>query len=277
MHFDAFGCKESRCFRQPIDAISAMQHQKLARIEPLLRSDMAHTRRGKKYDFLTEELRRTTGIVDTRNVSANGYDNFGELLIEQHENGFVLDCGSGKRPTYYSNVINYEIVDYDTTDVIGVGEALPFRDSTMDAVISVAVLEHVRDPFACAAEIVRVLKPGGRLLCCVPFLQPQHGYPHHYFNMAPQGLRSLFDRSLEIDDHRVIDSMTPIWSLTWFVRSWMAGLGGSARRQFEQLTMAELLAAPMEQLLSKPWVTELPEAQRFELASCTLLFAHKPA
>jgi SAM-dependent methyltransferase len=117
---------------------------------------------------------------------------------------------AGLRDIYYDNVVNYEIVDYDTTDVIGPGERLPFRDGVFDAVISIAVLEHVRDPFACAAEIVRVLKPGGELVCSVPFLQPLHGYPHHYYNMTPQGLRALFERSLLIPTRVKTDSPTGV-------------------------------------------------------------------
>ena len=38
---------------------------------------------------------------------------------------------------------------------------IPFDDSTFDAVVAEAVLEHVVDPYACAGEIWRVLKPRG--------------------------------------------------------------------------------------------------------------------
>ena len=76
----------------------------------------------------------------------------------------------GRRAVYFDNVVNFEIVPYDTTDVRGVGEELPFRDASFDAVVSIAVLEHVKDPFRCAREIARVLKPGGELICAVPFL-----------------------------------------------------------------------------------------------------------
>ena len=80
--------------------------------------------------------------------------------IHRLQDGLILDCGAGRRPIYYSNVVNFEIVAYDTTDVRGVGESLPFETDSFDAVFSFAVLEHVKDPFRCASEICRVLKPG---------------------------------------------------------------------------------------------------------------------
>jgi SAM-dependent methyltransferase len=57
--------------------------------------------------------------------------------------------------------------------VCGAGENLPFPTDWFDLVLSHEVLEHVRDDRKAAAEIVRVLKPGGRLaLFC-----PNRGYP----------------------------------------------------------------------------------------------------
>ena len=121
---------------------------------------------------------------------------------------------------------------------------------------------------------MRVLKSGGKLLCCVPFLAPVHGYPHHYYNMTPQGLRALFERKLQIDDQKVIDSVLPIWSLTWIVKSWADGLHGSTREQFLSTTLRDLLASPAD-LLDQTWVRSLSEQKNFELACGTLLFAHK--
>src|SRR5277367_6129777 len=42
-------------------------------------------------------------------------------------------------------------------------QRLPLRDQTVDAVVSIAVLQLIPDPFAALAEIARVLRPGGRL------------------------------------------------------------------------------------------------------------------
>jgi arsenite methyltransferase len=47
-------------------------------------------------------------------------------------------------------------------------QRLPLRDETVDAVISVAVLQLIPDPVAALAEMARVLRPGGRLAVMVP-------------------------------------------------------------------------------------------------------------
>ncbi len=272
-HFKRYGLNEGRRLRNA-DSVSDLRRRKMARIRPILNLELRHSFREGKYDFLNEELRARAGIVDTQAVSGHGYDSFVEALIERHADGLVLDCGAGNRPIYYLNVLNYEIVDYESTDVLGIAELLPFKDASFDAVISIAVLEHVKDPFRSASEITRVLKPGGELICCVPFLQPEHGYPHHYYNMAPQGLRALFEDKLQIDDHKVIDSVLPIWSLTWILGSWASGLQGATRDEFLSLRVNDLLGAPRE-YLDRAWVRELSVSKNMELASATVLFAHK--
>ncbi len=57
--------------------------------------------------------------------------------------------------------------------VNGVGETLPFPSNHFDFILSHEVLEHVNNDQAAIREIVRVLRPGGRLvLFC-----PNRGYP----------------------------------------------------------------------------------------------------
>jgi SAM-dependent methyltransferase len=53
------------------------------------------------------------------------------------------------------------------------GEQLPFPAGSFDLVLSHEVLEHVQDDAAAVREMVRVLKPGGRLALFVP----NRGYP----------------------------------------------------------------------------------------------------
>ncbi len=256
-------------------AFAVRKRAKLAKIRELLRDDLPHTETAACYDFLSDDLRRQFHITDTDNVSANHYDDHAARMIEIHSGGFVLDCGAGLRPVYHDNVVNFDICAYPTTDVRGVGERLPFKDGVFQAVFSFAVLEHVRDPFACAKEIMRVLVPGGRLYCVVPFLQPLHGYPHHYFNMSHEGLRSLFEDGMEIVRQEVPASGQPIWTLTWLLQRWAAQLPAAARRELLSQRVGDLMADPRE-YFDRAFVRDLPAVAQLELASTTALFAQKP-
>jgi len=53
------------------------------------------------------------------------------------------------------------------------GENLPLPDGTFDLILSHEVLEHVQDDRAAACEMIRALKPGGRIVLFVP----NRGYP----------------------------------------------------------------------------------------------------
>jgi SAM-dependent methyltransferase len=55
----------------------------------------------------------------------------------------------------------------------GDATALPFDDRTFDLVICSEVMEHVPDDRRAAAELVRVLKPGGDLAVSVPRYLPE--------------------------------------------------------------------------------------------------------
>lgn len=252
-----------------------LKQQKFAKIRKILRHDLSYQETDLNFNFLSAELKKQFDIVDTENVSANNYDPFALELIEKYPEGLVLDCGAGKRSVYYPNVVNFEIVSYDTTDVLGVGEELPFQDNAFESVLSLNVLEHVKDPFRCAAEISRVLKPGGKLYCVVPFLQPLHAYPHHYYNMTDKGLSNLFAPFLTIDKQDVIASGWPIFALTWMLNSWVNGLPPKAQKEFLNMKVADLLGNPVD-YFNRAFVTELPREKKFELACTTALFATKP-
>ena len=272
-HFNAFGQSENRKVRNTA-AVSQLRVKKLKKIEPILRKDMAFEMSGDTFNYLTDELRLLGNIAETAAVSANSYNEDVLDIINEFRDGVVLDCGAGQRDVYYDNVVNFEIVNYDTTDVLGIGEALPFKDDSFDAVISIAVLEHVRDPFTCAREISRVLKPGGKLYCSVPLLQPLHGYPHHYYNMTHQGLANLFQSEVDIKKQDVIPSTGPIWSLTWILNRWLAQLPPEAADELRKMTVGELDTNPII-FLDSPWVKELPMEAQLELASATILHGIK--
>lgn len=224
------------------------------------------------FDFLDDATRERVGAVKTENVSAHGYDATLHALIAQ-SSGPILDVGAGLRPEYRADVVNFEIVPYPTTDVIGASEFLPFADETFDLVISVAVLEHVRDPFAAARELQRVLKPGGRLFAAVPFLQPYHAYPDHYYNMTSGGLRNLF-ADLEIESLNVPISGGPIFALTWILQLWRQALPPDVAAAFDNMRVSDLAVDPIT-LVHEPFVRDLPVDVNEHLAALNVLVGRK--
>lgn len=60
-----------------------------------------------------------------------------------------------------------------------VGEHLPFKNNSLDAVVCFEVLEHAKDYFAILTEIKRVLKPKGEALITIPNRLSLYD-PHYY-------------------------------------------------------------------------------------------------
>jgi SAM-dependent methyltransferase len=101
----------------------------------------------------------------------------------------VLDVGSGYgRHVYECARRGAHVVALDYAAMVETGEItadeligvlrgdarhLPFPDATFDVVITSEVLEHIQDDVAAIAEMVRVLKPGGRFAATVPAWFPE--------------------------------------------------------------------------------------------------------
>jgi SAM-dependent methyltransferase len=65
-------------------------------------------------------------------------------------------------------------------------------DASRDLVVCTGLLEHLEDPGAFAAQVHRILRPGGRLLVSASSVFPVHGAPHDHHHFTPYGLRHLF-------------------------------------------------------------------------------------
>ncbi len=234
---------------------------------------------GKVFNFLPEKFKREFQIAGWDNISAHSYDEVAKAVVEQARSngGKVLDCGSGLRPYVDETVICLEVEEFPNVDVLGVNQKLPFQNEVFDAVLSLNVLEHVTDPFSCARELVRVLKPGGTLYCCIPFLQPEHGYPDHYFNATRSGLKQLFSRDLELLRHFVPASGEPIWSLHWFLSWYARELPLAEKTSFLNMRVQDILANSAQAMLQEPWVRRLSDDGKWSLAASTAALFRKVA
>lgn len=84
-------------------------------------------------------------------------------------------------------------------DIVASAEAMTaLADASVDAVFCIEVLEHVGEPAAAAAEILRVLRPGGCLIGSTPFLLGIHDAPDDYHRFTRHGVRRLFRRFEEV-------------------------------------------------------------------------------
>jgi SAM-dependent methyltransferase len=188
--------------------------------------------------------------------------------------GMALDCGAGRRDFTADHLVQIDVMPYPNVDVLCDAQALPFVDASFDLVMSFAVLEHVANPFEAAAEIMRVLKPGGIIYVDAPMVVTEHGYPSHFFNMTRSGLRKLFE-GMDCRAHAVPNSGHPTQALHTVLSTFRAGLPKSERAAFDQMTVAEIVALSHKELQRKMCQNFHPDV-KWKLAATTCAIFHKP-
>ena len=120
-------------------------------------------------------------------------------VADHPPHGRVLECGSlnvngGVRELF--DGCWYTGIDYREglgVDLIATCHALPFPDASFAWVVCSSMLEHDERPWLSAAEMLRVLKPGGQLVVTAPgFGWPRHDFPGDLWRFSGEAFGVLF-------------------------------------------------------------------------------------
>jgi SAM-dependent methyltransferase len=215
-------------------------------------------------------------IPTTINTSCFGYGQREQEIIDaaRATGGWVLDFGSGLHPRSTDGVICLEIADMPSVDVVSLNSRIPFADNTFDAVLSQHVLEHVERPWETAAELLRVAKPGAPLLSTVPYVCPVHGFPYHFFNMTPGGLRTLF-ADADLVSHTLQADAHPINGIKQLLQVLHGSMGEPFRTQFATMTVNDIVNGDLGALLQADWAKAVLEDAWWEMPAHSTLVVKK--
>jgi SAM-dependent methyltransferase len=88
--------------------------------------------------------------------------------------GRNVEIGSGSSFLFEAipGLIKSNILHIDSNDLTFDAFAIPFKDICLDNVILIVVLHHIDEPIVFLREACRVLRRGGRILICDPYLSP---------------------------------------------------------------------------------------------------------
>ncbi|BDQ12539.1 MAG: class I SAM-dependent methyltransferase [Chitinophagaceae bacterium] len=154
-------------------------------------------------------------------------------------NGNVLDIGCGVMPykkflLESGRIKNYIGVDLEHSeyhnkvkpDLFWNGFTIPLDDNTQDWIIATEFLEHYYDTNHILSEILRVLKPGGKLFFSVPFIYTLHEIPHDHHRFTPFSLKNHFNKS-GFSNHQIYPRGGFNYSLLIMMSLWAKNAGSS--------------------------------------------------
>jgi SAM-dependent methyltransferase len=154
---------------------------------------------------------------------------FETVFANTKSDGRCLIVGAGDNPAmneklsrYFSRITITDVVRGAGTNVICDGHDLPFCDDAFDAVIAVAVLEHVLSPERVVAEMTRVLKKGGVVYADTAFMQQVHMGRFDFARFTELGHRWLFRYYEQLFRSSAAGpGSTLAWSISYFALSFV--------------------------------------------------------
>ncbi len=152
------------------------------------------------------------------------FNKFGKEYFK--ENMKILEIGADRLPTWYSQEVGNESIDWFTLDIQAHWDTIdidsdktkiskqiiskyeydyPIENETFDIVFSAQVMEHVKNIWKWMDELKRITKPGGLIIIIAPTSWPYHTAPEvvDCWRIYPDGMKALMEeKGLEIITNR---------------------------------------------------------------------------
>jgi len=122
----------------------------------------------------------------------------------------VLDVGAGTCPyrsffkhcdykthdfKKYKGIKKGNTTDFGQIDYVSDICKIPVPDNSFDVILCTEVLEHVAEPIEALREMLRIVRPGGRILITAPLGSGLHQLPYHFYGgFSPEWYRYFFDK-----------------------------------------------------------------------------------
>jgi len=123
-----------------------------------------------------------------------------QQLTANNKDLLLIDFGCGNMP--YRGVIEPMVGKYEGVDLemnpkadhhIGFDSKTTLPDNYCDIILSNQVLEHVDSPGGYLQEALRILKPGGSIICTTHGYWFYHPTPNDYWRWTSAGLRKTIE------------------------------------------------------------------------------------
>ncbi|TBR40140.1 MULTISPECIES: class I SAM-dependent methyltransferase [Dyella] len=139
--------------------------------------------------------------------------------------GVVLDLGCGPKPfgeDFLSVADHYYGIDWANSlhefrgDVLAdLNRPLPIASESIDNVVSLEVIEHLKEPQVMMREAERILKRGGQFIVSAPFQWWVHEAPWDYQRFTRYGLEYQLSKAGFVDIS--VQATTGFWSM-WLLK-----------------------------------------------------------
>lgn len=149
--------------------------------------------------FLSKAIRNVGKLLPPLDANVGMKKGLKAFFAAAPDGGHCLVIGAGDNPGInhrirerFSTVTITDIVKGPGVDIVCDGHALPLTNDSVDAVVVIAVLEHVLSPETVVGQITRVLREGGVIYADTAFMQQVHMGRFDFGRFTDLGHRWLF-------------------------------------------------------------------------------------